>query len=420
MQRRRAAEGTDGGGNAADERTADQMLDELMEDLNASSGSPLALKSVQVVENRDQAQPEGGTQEVVGAGAVEAQSHGGAQLGVMESFSPDQQATAEVLRSGVQLQWQAAPPAALVDAGRRPEHLPGGPTTSWTSWRQRSRRPTGWSKRVTEVFWVLLQFLLVAWSRWCFDLAWSRWCFDLKVSLLLHKVILWFTVLLDIKGMLNDNKGILLHKCNMVDINLALVNFFGIPDPHGVYAVMRTPDGVGGQRNPFWSDLAMVEVINMLPVDHMEIAPNELYHQDGWKQLMVLTHKDLLDLEALRVQGFKEVEAGKQWYRKWFILKCFGGSRCRTGFKNPCGSGSWAIGDASICLLSNCACCRAGTCCECWRDPQQEPEEPGAAQAVHDSSLVDSGDWLAIVGPLMSDLSGTSSQWWALDAAAKT
>jgi hypothetical protein len=44
---------------------------------------------------------------------------------------------------------------------------------------------------------------------------------------------------------------------------------------------MRTPDGVGGQRNPFWSDLAMVEVINMLPVDHMEIAHNELYHQDG-------------------------------------------------------------------------------------------------------------------------------------------
>ena len=28
-------------------------------------------------------------------------------------------------------------------------------------------------------------------------------------------------------------------------------------DPHGVQAVMRTPDGVGGQRNPFWSDRAM-------------------------------------------------------------------------------------------------------------------------------------------------------------------
>ena len=29
-----------------------------------------------------------------------------------------------------------------------------------------------------------------------------------------------------------------------------------------------------------------------------------------------------------------------------------------------------------------------------------------------DSSSVDFGDWLVIVGPLMSDLSGTSSQWW--------
>jgi hypothetical protein len=66
---------------------------------------------------------------------------------------------------------------------------------------------------VTEVFWVLLPFLLA---------AWSHWCFDLKVSLLLHKVVLWFLVLLDIKGVLNDNKGILLHKANMVDINLAV------------------------------------------------------------------------------------------------------------------------------------------------------------------------------------------------------
>ena len=24
-----------------------------------------------------------------------------------------------------------------------------------------------------------------------------------------------------------------------------------------------------------------LEVTNMLPVDHMEVAPNELYHQDG-------------------------------------------------------------------------------------------------------------------------------------------
>ena len=71
---------------------------------------------------------------------------------------------------------------------------------------------------VTEVFWVLLHFL---------PAAWSHWCFDLKVYPLLHKVILWFWVLLDRMEVLN-NKGILLHWCNMLDISLVLVNFFGI------------------------------------------------------------------------------------------------------------------------------------------------------------------------------------------------
>ena len=71
---------------------------------------------------------------------------------------------------------------------------------------------------VTEVYWVLLHFL---------PAAWSHWCFDLKVYPLLHKEILWFWVLLDRMEVLN-NKGILLHWCNVLDINLALVNFFGI------------------------------------------------------------------------------------------------------------------------------------------------------------------------------------------------
>ena len=131
MQRRRAADGADGGGNAADERTADQMMADLMEDLNNSSSGTTAVRSVRVLEGSAQAQPEGGAQEVVVAGAGGPQpGHNGGAQGVMEGLSPDQQAVlrqaAEVLRTGVQLQWQAAPPAALVDAGRRPEHLPGG------------------------------------------------------------------------------------------------------------------------------------------------------------------------------------------------------------------------------------------------------------------------------------------------------
>ena len=130
MQRRRAAEGVDGGGETADGRT-DQLLDDLMEDLNNASSGTAAVRSVRVVEGSAQAQPEGGAQEVVVAGAGGPQpGHNGGAQGVMEGLSPDQQAVlrqaAEVLRTGVQLQWQAAPPAALVDAGRRPEHLPGG------------------------------------------------------------------------------------------------------------------------------------------------------------------------------------------------------------------------------------------------------------------------------------------------------
>jgi hypothetical protein len=60
----------------ADARAADEMLEDLMEDLNAPPGSTAAVRSVRVVGSRDQAQPEGGTQEVVGAGAAEAQPHG--------------------------------------------------------------------------------------------------------------------------------------------------------------------------------------------------------------------------------------------------------------------------------------------------------------------------------------------------------
>ena len=87
---------------------------------------------------------------------------------------------------------------------------------------------------VTEVFWILLHFL---------PAAWSHWCFDLKVYPLLHKVILWFWVLLGRMEVLN-NKGILLHWCNMLDINLVLVNFFGILlilMGYRVQAAMRTP-----------------------------------------------------------------------------------------------------------------------------------------------------------------------------------
>ena len=228
MQRRRAADGN-GSGEMANARTADEMLEDLMEDLNNASSGTAAVRSVRVVGNRDQAQPEGGTQEVVGAGAAEAQPHGhqGGAQGVMEGLSPDQQAVlrqaAEVLRTGVQLQGQAAPPAALVDAGRRPEHLPGG--------QQQAERAGGMDpgegqrgdQRAQGVGDGGLLDPLALPAGGLEPLV----RFDLKVYSLLHKVILWFWVLLDRMEVLN-NKGILLHWCNVLDTNLALVNFFGI------------------------------------------------------------------------------------------------------------------------------------------------------------------------------------------------
>jgi hypothetical protein len=93
MQRRRAAEGVDGGGETADGRTADQLLDDLMEDLNNASSGTAAVRSVRVVEGSAQAQPEGGAQEVVVAGAGGPQpGHNGGAQGVMEGLPPDQQA----------------------------------------------------------------------------------------------------------------------------------------------------------------------------------------------------------------------------------------------------------------------------------------------------------------------------------------
>ena len=279
---------------------------------------------------------------------------------------------------------------------------------------------------VTEVYWVLLHFL---------PAAWSHWCFDLKVYPLLHKEILWFWVPLDRMEVLN-NKGILLHWCNVLDINLALVNFFGILlILMGVQAVMRTPDGVGGERNPFWSDRAMAG-----GDQHAASGP----HGDGAQRALSsgrvktadgLTHKDLLDLEALRVQGFKEVEAQIQREMEK-----------RKGENSGSGSFQSVLGEVGVVQGSKTP---VDPALGHLVTPPGLPGLPGPAVPASvtpapvvsvgenlnenlrnlelpklspDSTSVDFGDWLAIVGPLMSDLSGTSSQWWALvlDAAAKT
>ena len=278
MQRRRAAEGVDGGGETADGRTADQLLDDLMEDLNNASSGTAAVRSVRVVEGSAQAQPEGGAQEVVVAGADGPQpGHNGGAQGVMEGLSPDQQAVlrqaAEVLRTGVQLQWQAAPPAALVDAGRRPEHLPGG--------QQQAERAGGMDPGEGQRGDQRAQGV----GDGCLLGPLALPAGGLEPLVLrpegLPPAPQGDPVVLGPAGphggaeQQGHPSALVQHAGHQPGSGQLLRH---PSDPHGVPGTSRDEDtnGIRFGATGLW-----LEVINMLPVDHMAMAPNELYHQDG-------------------------------------------------------------------------------------------------------------------------------------------
>ena len=86
-------------------------------------------------------------------------------------------------------------------------------------------------------------------------------------------------------GVLNVNKGILLQQAGHQPGSGQVLRHPS--DPQGLQAVMRTPEGVG---------LALVDCMV-----NVTVVPKELHHQD--------TYKDLLDIEAFRVQALKDVEA---------------------------------------------------------------------------------------------------------------
>ena len=83
--------------------------------------------------------------------------------------------------------------------------------------------------------------------------------------------------------------------------------------PQGLQAVMRTPEGVGGARNPWWSDRVPSHEGGQPGASGLHgkrhgsaqgaLSSGRVKTADG------LTHKDLLDTEALRVQALKDVEA---------------------------------------------------------------------------------------------------------------
>ena len=144
-----------------------------------------------------------------------------------------------------------------------------------------------------------------------------------------------------------------------------------------------------------------------------------------------LTHKDLLDLEALRVQGFKEVEA--QIQRE--LEKRKGENSGSGSFQSVLGEGGVGQGsktpvDPALGQLvmppglsgSSVPAAATAPVVNVGENLNENLRNLELPKLSPDSTSVDFGDWLTIVGPLMSDLSGTSSQWWALvlDAAMKT
>ena len=435
MQRRRATDEADGGGDAVDERTADEMLEDLMEDLQGSPSRPIAaVRSVRVVEGSAQAQPEGGTQEVVVAGAGGPQpGHNGGAQGVMEGLSPDQQAilrqAAEVLRTGVQLQWQAAPPAALGDAGiRRPEHLPGGHQHAERAGGTDPGQGQRGDQRAQGVGdgGLLGPLALPAGGLEPLVLRPE----GLPPAPQGDPVVLGPG---GHQGGAEQREG---HPPDQVQRGGHQPGsgqlLRPLPEPHGVQAVVRTPEGVGGQRNPFWSDRAMASgdqpVVGGL---HGAGSAQRALSSGRVKTVDGLTHKDLLDLEALRVQGFKEVEA--QIQRE--LEKRKGENSGSGSFQSVLGEGGVGQGsktpvDPALGQLvmppglsgSSVPAAATAPVVNVGENLNENLRNLELPKLSPDSTSVDFGDWLTIVGPLMADLSGTSSQWWALvlDAATKT
>eukprot|EP00435_Cladocopium_sp_Y103_P058194 s73_g20.t1 len=289
MQRRRGHGGGDdggdvGGGEEPAQLTADEQLEEMMQDARPTGGSPAAVRSVRVVERSGQAQPEGGAQE-------------------------------------------AAPPAALVGAGR-PEHLPGGQQHADGA---RGIDPGGAQQgdHATQGGaggdLLGLEPLVVRAEG-------------------LPPAPQGDPVVLGPGGPGGHQGGVHpgprggaenqpAHPPAQVQSGGhqsspgAALQLHGgqgqssgqghrrPSDPQGLQAVMRTAEGAGGQRNPFWScDEAAGHGGGLQPgasgpqgtiqdAAHGALSSGRVKTSDG------LTHKDLLELEALRVQGFKDVEA---------------------------------------------------------------------------------------------------------------
>ena len=180
-----------------------------------------------------------------------------------------------------------------------------------------------------------------------------------------------------------------------------------------------TPSAAVSEPNPFWSGGAGQGSGGHQTPQRSQGEVGPVAAGDG-----SLSHRDLLELEALKVQMFQEVEAKILEQMK---KRSQSGSQQGSGsYHSASGGVGGGLGPASAVSFpmspplgaGGVGGVQASVGGEALTESLRMLELPKLAEG---SSPLEFGDWLAVVGPLMSDLSGSSGYWWSLilDAAGQ-
>ena len=180
-----------------------------------------------------------------------------------------------------------------------------------------------------------------------------------------------------------------------------------------------TPSAAVSEPNPFWSGGAGQGSGGHQTPQRSQGEVGPVAAGDG-----SLSHRDLLELEALKVQMFQEVEAKILEQMK---KRSQSGSQQGSGsYHSASGGVGGGLGPASAVSFpmspplgaGGVGGAQASVGGEALTESLRMLELPKLAEG---SSPLEFGDWLAVVGPLMSDLSGSSGYWWSLilDAAGQ-
>ena len=503
-----------------DDRTAEEMMDDLLE-MGGDAAAP-AVRSVRVTApGTGQPQPEGGDQnraEAVAQGEGQQIGQAGEANGVMEGLSPEQQAVlaeaAAVLRSGVRLRWQAAPPdvrALGPDAGALGGHEgpPGdqqlaveGDGNGHGDRHGDVPGAQGGDGGLLGPLAIPLGPLelrpadlppLPQGNPQVFGPGGHH---EVAVQPVRRDVGHHEGAVQPVRHDVGQGHGggrALPHDQVRAlpapgDQGQPSGRAQGHPsDPRGLQVALGTPGSPEAhpQVNPFWSPgvRAMVRSGSdplragggqlgergLLRGGHQGVQGSSAQELRGGSQQALpsgervkvengLTHKDLLDLEAMKLQGMRDLEAQIQREMLKRKEEASGGSG---SFQSVVGDGA-AAAQSHLCTppgilqpsasgvhMDQHGTMPQGMSTGPWGAGGLPPHNPpghgqfqGGMQAAGapmmgeslteslrnlklpklaaESNAVDFGDWLALVGPLMADLGGTSSQWWALVLGAAT